>query len=531
MTFCRNKQLFGFNIALIAFLLLAILPLAYMLSVFILEVIKQPAAVTSMLIDSRQLVLLGRSITIAISATAIALLLGLPAAIMLSAKDLPFKKLFFFLVLIPVLIPSYVMAGAWIHLLSPTGTINQVLVSLFGPSAKISIYSSAGCAWCLGVSFFPIISLIVATGLSKLDSNLNDIARLSTNSWGVFWHSTLPQIRAHLTASICLVMIFVLGQYGVPSLLGINTYPVEIFAQFSAFYDDSSAVATALPLMILVVLLVVIQRQVMGNLDYVRIAPDSEIQKAIKLNKSKRYAVIFLIALFFITTVLPLLSVLANTQGFMKIISALKSYGDSIVTTSLLALLAAIISAIIAFPIGRYLAISNSRFTALIDILCWLPIAVPGTIIGLGLIKLSSGVTLNDSFGLWLLFAYIGMFSAFSIRIFQASFKRADPNIYDTAALDCQHFYQHLFHIDLPIHSTAIAASLIVVFVLVLGELNATVLLIPPGKATLSVSIDNLLHYGANATASALCLIEAAVVIFAIILGLLFTTTVKRVLK
>ena len=126
-----------------------------------------------------------------------------------------------------------------------------------------------------------------------------------------------------------------------------------------------------------------------------------------------------------------------------------------------------------------------------------------------------------DSFGIILLLAYVGMFSAFAIRILEASYRRADPNVAEAAALDCPKWYQRLYHIDLPIHSPAIAASVIIVAVLVVGELNATVLLIPPGSETLAVTIDNLLHYGANVKASVLCLTEVVFVILALGVGLL----------
>ncbi|MCK5473459.1 MAG: iron ABC transporter permease, partial [Planctomycetes bacterium] len=246
--------------ALIIFGLTAILPVGYMVWQLVIGLIGQQASVTSAIVDGRQLVLLGRSIVIALSATLVAVAIGLPVAIILAAKDLPFKKFFYFLVFIPALIPSYVMAGAWIHLLSPAGFINKVLISFLGQSATLTVFSTAGCAWCLGISFFPVIAVIVATGLSEIDGGIVDVARLSTNRWGVFRYSILPQILPHLAASVCLVMIFVLAQYGVPSLLGINTYPVEIFAQFSAFYDDTAAVATALPLIVLVVFLIFLQR-------------------------------------------------------------------------------------------------------------------------------------------------------------------------------------------------------------------------------------------------------------------------------
>ncbi len=520
----RRQPLSLHTAALIIFGLTAILPVGYMLAQFVVSLFGQPSTETLVLFDTRQLVLLGRSLTIAVSATAVAIGLGLPVAIILASKDLPLRRLFYFLVLVPVLIPSYVMAGAWIHLLSPSGFVNRMLASFFGPSAKLTVFSTAGCGWCLGISFFPVIAIIVATGLSKLDSNLVDVARLSTNRWGIFRHSILPQVWPHLVASICLVMIFVLAQYSVPSLLGVNTYPVEIFAQFSAFYDDTAAVATALPLIMLVVFLILLQQRIMCTLDYVRITPSSETDNPIRMKNLKRYAIGFLIILFIVTTVLPFSSVLAHAQSFNKVWLTLRSFSDSILTTSLLALFAAVISTAIAFPIGHYLAHNHGRFARTLDIICWLPIAIPGTIIGLGLIKLSSRAPVLqkiDSFGILLLFAYIGMFSAFAIRIFEAANRRADPNVAEAAAIDCRRWYQRLLYIDMPIHSGAIAASMIVVFVLVVGELNATVLLIPPGRATLAITIDNLLHYGANVQASILCLTEAVFVVLVVGGGLL----------
>jgi iron(III) transport system permease protein len=319
-------------------------------------------------------------------------------------------------------------------------------------------------------------------------------------------------------------MIFVLGRYGVPSLLGINTYPVEIFAQFSAFYDDNAAIAIALPLMVLVVILILLQRHLMQNRSYASITPSSESANPISLRQLKYYAVAFLLVLFVITVLLPFASVLSYIGNLATIGTTLAQYSSGILITSSLAFLAAVISTLIALPIGFHLAHYQNRAGQLLDVICWLPIAIPGTIVGLGLINLGNlapAVRNADSFGILLLLAYIGMFSAFSVRIFQAAYKQADLNIAEAAAVDSCRWYQRLFYIDMPIHSGSIAASFIIIFVLTVGELNATVLLVPPGKETLAVTIDNLLHYGANVKASVLCLAEAALVILIVSLGFL----------
>ena len=140
---CQRQPLSLYTTALMLFGFTAILPLGCMLGQFIVGIIQQPSDVVNILIDSRQLLLLSRSLLVAFSATLVALGLGLPVAIILAAKDLPLRRLFQLLVLVPMLIPPYVMAGAWIPLLSPYGFINGILASLFGSSARLTIFTKA----------------------------------------------------------------------------------------------------------------------------------------------------------------------------------------------------------------------------------------------------------------------------------------------------------------------------------------------------------------------------------------------------
>lgn len=497
------------------FLIAFVLPLGGMLVQLAAAVVRDPALIKISIIDTRQLVLLGRSCAIAGGASLAAVLLGLPCAFVLSTRDLLFRRLLFVLVVVPLLIPPYVMAGAWIHLLSPAGFVNRVLEPVFG--SGISLYSMYGCMWCLGVSFFPIIAIVVSAGLNEADGNLIDMTRMSTGGWGVFRYGILPQVWPHVVSSVCLVMIFVLAQYGVPSLLGVNTYPVEIFAQFSAFYDEVAAFATAMPLMLIVCFLVLLQRRLMRGYDYIRF-DGSQCDNRLRLGGVRPYAIAGVVLIFIITTLSPLISVVSNAGGFGKVVSVLRQYSSAILTSTILGLVTAVVCTAVGFAIGRGLAKRAGRFGKVVEMLIWLAVATPGTIVAIGVIRFSGmfgPIRGNDN--VVLVCCYVGMFSAFSAIAFYASFRRADVSLEDAADMDCINWYQRLIYVELPLHKGAVAASLIIVFVLVLGELNATVLLLPPGGSTLSVSIDNLLHYGASAQASVLCLTEAmlTVIIFA----------------
>jgi iron(III) transport system permease protein len=520
----RRQPTALYALALAVFCVTAMLPLGVIVGRFVWDCVSQPASMAAILIDSRQAVLLGRSLAVAGLATWVALILGLPSAFALARPDLPFRGLCWTLVLVPLLIPPYVMAGAWIHLLSPQGWVNRTMVALLGPGSGLKVQSAVGCAWCLGLSFFPVVAFIVSAGLAGLDRDLQDLARLQTNGWGVFRHATLPQIRPHLVASVCLVLVFVLGQYSVPSLLGINTYPVEIFAQFSAFYNETAAVAAAIPLVLTVSLLILLQRWAMGSRDYVRLTPSSGSVAALASSRGlKVLAVAGIVGLFIVAVLLPFGTVLASAGGPGQIWTVLKGHADWVLYTSVMAVLAALVSTAAAFLLGHLLAHGRGAAFRAMDVLCWLVVAVPGTVVALGYLRLSAWfrpLQEIDAFGLLLLLAYVGMFSAFSVRVFQAAHRRSDPYVDEAASLDCPTWYQKAWFVDLRIQAPSVAVSLTLVFVLVASELNATILLVPPGKTTLAVSVDNLLHYGASAAASALCLIEACLVVGVVLAGL-----------
>lgn len=507
-----------FIVAALPFLATAILPLGWMLGKCLSGLIQDSDMAEKALLSSRQMVLLARSLEVAGLSTLMSLFIGLPVAAILAYESLPWRRLCWLMTLMPLLIPPYIMAGAWVHLLSPNSPLNKFIVAALGLSKGLSIFNTAGCAWCLGISFFPIVALVTATAIGNLDRSVLDIAELNTNRWGVFRHAVLPQLIGPILACSCLVMIFSLGRYGVPSLLGVNTYPVEIFAQFSAFYDEYAAIATSMPLLLTVVGLILFQRYLMKNRFYVSLTPKSESGATSDCTVTKRCVLFGLFWLIIAVTVLfPFGSVILNIRTFEGLYAALISTRGDIATTFILAALTSCLSLCMAYPIGGYLSrSSNLRSHAVLDVLCWIPIAVPGTILALGLLEISSiadRLLASDSYGITLLIAYTAMFCPFAIRFIEASFRQTDSNVVDIARMECQHWYQRVLFVDMPLHLKSMMAGGLVVFVFVTGELTATVLLIPPGRATLAVTIDNLLHYGANVNASALCAFQALLVI------------------
>ncbi len=503
-------------IAVSAFCAIAILPVALMF-------VRHTSSAQLFVLDARQMTLLCRSLAVAAGATVAALALGVPAAVILVRSALFLRLPLAALAIAPLFVPPYVMAGAWISLLDSASWLNSAITNVFGPDARLSMFSPGGVAWCLGISFFPIITAILAVGLVNVDRDLEDDARLVTGCWGVFRHAVFPQVRGHLAGAMLLVFLFVIVRYDVPSLLGINTYPVEIFAQFSAFYDTGAAVTIATPLTVVALLVVAVTWKLVRGRQHGFSVAGVNWPLRSKAGLCRKLATTgVLVALLLITVYGPLAHLTAQIRSVEVLGMAVRTGGADAISTITWAASAATIALLIAVPIGTYLSDSGGRRRAILSLLCWLPIAVPGTVVGLGVATLWSDLPLarfSDVIGVRLTLAYIAMFVPFAVLVTAAGRDRSEATLDEAAALDGASWLQRLAHIELPLHWPAFLAAWMLVFVLSTGELNATVLLVPPGRSTLAVTIDNLLHYGANPVATVLCLAEAILCITPLVIA------------
>ena len=106
-----------------------------------------------------------------------------------------------------------------------------------------------------------------------------------------------------------------------------------------------------------------------------------------------------------------------------------------------------------------------------------------------------------------LIMAYIARFIPFVVRAFNASIKQINPHIHEAALLVQPSWVRRVFGVNLPLASKGLCAGWVIVFILCMGELGATLLVIPSGKGTVALKIYTLMHYGAGQVVAALALL------------------------
>lgn len=447
------------------------------------------------------------SVFIASATAFLSLIIGLPLAIILSKTDFFAKTLFKYLYLVPIFIPPSIIALTWIGILGESK-------HLYSPMSAVIM---------LTLCYFPFITLLSIGGISSVGRNIEEAARLDYGNLGVLWHITIPYASKFIIAATLFVFVFAISNYEIPALLGVHTFPVEIFARFSAAYDYASAFMLSIPLVILCTALIIIAGKTMQNKDYIAVNQNWEKPWKIPLNK-KHQGLIFagISILLCISVLLPLIILFLKAGKPIVYQKAFQSSLPELRFTLIWTVTGAALICGVSFFISYMIERSKSIIKHFLYYASLIPFGIPATVVGILLIKLFNRPALSFLYTtpFILIIAYFIRFAPFSIRVLCASIGHLDKNLEDQACIDGAGFFKRLFFIVVPLCSFALIISFAIIFTLAIGELGTTILVIPPGSSTFILRIYTLMHYGASKLVAAQALILLGMLI--LFLGGLF---------
>ena len=210
-----------------------------------------PEALSTVLRDSRQWVFLRNTLIIAAGTSLLATGIGVAMGYAIERGLSLGSRLLPFCVAVAFLTPPYVFAVAWIDLVGNSGILRELSRDLLHLGAPLpELYTIPGVMFELSLCYYPVVAFATAASLKRYDARLSEAARLVHRPSAALLHVTLPILAPGILAGSCFVFLLALVAFSVPSLLQVNVYPVEIYTQFSAFYDIPTAAAQALPLIL-----------------------------------------------------------------------------------------------------------------------------------------------------------------------------------------------------------------------------------------------------------------------------------------
>lgn len=455
----------GASVALIA----VVLPLAYLV-VRATEGGWAPVART--LLRRVTVDLTVRSVLLAVFVTAASLVLGVAGAWLVTRTDLMWVRGWRVLLSLPLAVPSYVAAWAWIGL-------RPQLAGFVGAAVVLTSVS------------YPFVYLPVAAALRRSDPAIEDAARmLGRGPVAVFLTVTLRQARSAAVGGALLVGLYALSDFGAVSIMRYQSLTQAIYRSYRSSFDRTPAAVLGLLLVAIALAVLVVQRRVAGHDRVARPSVGAPRRPApVALGRWRWPVLAGLLVVVGVTLGVPAWSLVywlrrgTSTTDWATL-------ADATLTTSWVAAVAALLTVAVAVPVGVLSARHPGRLARWATDSAYASHALPGIVIALALVffGVRFATPLYQRIPL-LLFAYVVLFLSLAIAAVHNSVALAPPSLDEMARTLGRSQWATWREVTLRLAAPGLGAAALLVFLTVMKELPATLLLRPIGVDTLATRL------------------------------------------
>jgi iron(III) transport system permease protein len=465
--------------------------------------------------------LLGRSVALAGGAAVAATVLGFLAATVLWHTR--FRRLRWLLLALAPL-PPYVHALAWTTAWARWASWTGDAVAPGGGLAQ----GAWGAALVLVMTALPLATGLALVALTGLPPELVEAARIAQGDAAALRRVVLPLAAPMLLAAAALLFALLLLDYSVPALFQVEVFALALFADYSAHGSAARAALAALPVVAIaataVVLALASTRRAAVRLDW-RPARRGEPSRApvLRWPVAWRFARVVGMVALVAHLLVPAIFLVVGAASPERVATALTAAAPELRFSLQTAAATALLGLPLAAAAARRLDVG--RFGE--GLLVLAPLALPAPLVAVGFIVLwnrpgLAGVVYDGGPGPALV--SLARFLPLAALVLLAARRRRDPLPVEASLLMGGPWWRRAWRIDLPMAYPGLAAAAALLFALSLGELGATLLVAPPGRATLAMRVFNYLHYGASDAVAGLCLAMAGLTVLCGALAMMLLT-------
>lgn len=483
------------------------------------------------------------SLVYAVGVSILAVAMGTALAYLAARTNIPFKGLVFATSLVPLIMPEVLYTIAWIYLGSPrVGLINFWLEPIFGPGA-IDIFSMKGMILIEALHLTPLVFLLMYAAFKNMDPSLEESALMSGASLRtILRRITTPLAAPALYASILIMLVRGLESFEVPALVGmpngILVFTSRIWRALSVYpADKAGAGVYSVGLLVLTSLGIFWYTHLTGRggKSFQTVTGKGFRPHSMDLGRWRWPLAGFVVLYFFIAVVLPFF-VLAygSTQSFYvspnwhslthpildnyaEILSdttTMRSFRNSFILAFGTATAVMFVMAIASWIIVR----TKIRGRGLIDLLAFLPMTIPGLVLGFAIIVIYLRLPIPVYGTLWIMFiAYFTRFMPYGLRYASTSMFQIAGELEESALVSGATWWHMFRRVILPLLTPGLVAGWIYIVTISIRELSSSLLLYTPGNEVLSIVIWNMWEDGRFPAIAALGVVMVTLLVVVIV--------------
>ena len=466
-------------------LLLVAVPLCYIA----INLLSNPNDFFEYILETKTLKLAWNTILLAVTVTIASICISVPLAILTIRSNLPLKKLFRVVLCLPLVFPSYIYGFLFIILFGPKGFLYDML-QIIGIEKIPDLYGYWGAFLCLTLLSYPYIFISVTSSLTKLDYSYEEASySLGKSFWDTYIRVIIPILKPSIIVGAILVTLYVVSDFGAVSLLQYKSFSYVIYNQYQTI-QRTAAASTSTILILIGLLTIWFYKPESANTNLYRsTASVSKNTKLIDLGKFKWIIVLLISALVFVSVILPI-SVLINWSYTFT-----TNYDDffkiEVITNSIYASFVGTLSTVfLAIPIAFLIAKHKSTFSKTIEKISYIGFVLPGIVVALAVVYFGINFAMPIYQTMILLaIGYLILFIPVAIGIIKPVVSQINPKLEESAKSLGASNFKIWQKINFPSMAPGITGAFILVFILIMKELPATLILAPLSFNTLATSI------------------------------------------
>src|SRR3954447_27022179 len=463
------------------------------------------------------------------------LVLGLLLAWAVSRTDVPCKPLIQLTATLSYLSPPFLTAIALTYLFSPNaGLMNVLMRDTAGlPALTFNIFSMPGLVLVTVMHTFPFVYLLASSALLSVDASYEEAAQiLGASRLRTAFSITAPLVAPAILSGTLLAFVNAIALFGSQAIIGlparIVTLPTRIYALFDYPPEYGLASALSLVFVILTVGALYLQRSFLARRSYVTLAGKGSRPQMMQLGAFRWVLLGFAAIIFIIAIAAPFTTLIAvsfskswgldfwknlTLANYKFILFDYNVTQRAILNSVLLATVAATLAVIIGVVIGWIELRTRIPGRKVLDYASFIPLGLAGIVMAVALIQfwLAMPIALYGTLSI-LLLAYVGRYLPLGVRAANASLRQVDPSLEESAQILGAKWTTIMREVTLPLIRPGLFAGWVLVFVPVIQELSASILLFSSNSITLAVAVYNLYETGYIEPVAALAMVNMVII-------------------